>query len=71
MLSWNAGKVRNLTGAEIWLFIVARVFIGFGLGALVVRYWPRTFFPIAVPVLIVGVILFLIAAKGLGRRSSN
>jgi len=31
VLNWNAQKVRNLSGTEIWLFIVARVLIGFGL----------------------------------------
>jgi hypothetical protein len=43
MLKWNAGKVRNLSGTEIWLFIVARVLVGFGLGVLGVHYFPRAY----------------------------
>jgi hypothetical protein len=34
MLEWNKAKVRNPTGAEIWLMIVGRVLAGFGLGIL-------------------------------------
>jgi hypothetical protein len=30
MLNWNAAKVKRLTGMELWLFIIARVLIGFG-----------------------------------------
>jgi len=41
MLKWNAAKVKNLTGVEIWLFIIARVFVGFGLGVLATQYFPQ------------------------------
>jgi hypothetical protein len=71
MLKWNERKVKNLTGTEIWLFIVARVLIGFGLGVLSVRYFPNAISPLGLPVLTVGLILFLIAAKGLVRATSN
>jgi len=41
MLKWNKGKVQNLTGAEIRLFIIARLLIGFGVGVLGARYFPQ------------------------------
>jgi hypothetical protein len=40
MLKWNAAKVKNFMGTEVWLFIIARVLIGFGLGVLAARYFP-------------------------------
>lgn len=64
MLSWNAQNVKNLTPNEIWLFIVSRVFMGFGAGALLAKYAPRIVGPIALPVLIVGLIFFF----GRGER---
>ncbi|HEY1424461.1 MAG TPA: hypothetical protein VGF20_13490 [Candidatus Acidoferrum sp.] len=67
MLNWNAKKVKNLTGTEIWLFIVARVLIGFGAGVLGVRYFPGVISPLGFPALLVGIVLFLVAAKGLWR----
>jgi hypothetical protein len=71
MLKWNADKVKNLNGAEIWLFIVARVFVGFGAGALLARYYPQMVFPIAVPVMILGILFFIVAARGLNRKNTN
>ncbi len=41
MLDSNAVRVKNLTGMEIWLFIIARVLAGFGLGVLGMRYFPQ------------------------------
>jgi hypothetical protein len=69
ILDWNASKVRNLTGAEIWLFILARLMIGFGLGVLACQYLPQIARPLAVPALVLGVILFLVATKGLPRTN--
>jgi len=71
MLKWNAGKVKNLTGAEIWLFIAARVLVGFGLGVLGLRYFPEIVGPMGLPALVVGIVLFLVAAKGLLRTNSS
>lgn len=51
MLNWNAGKVKSLTGLEIWFFITARFLIGFGLGALSARYFPDLAGPLGFPVL--------------------
>jgi hypothetical protein len=67
MLNWNTGKVKNLTAVEVWLFIIARVLPGFGLGVLAVRYFPEIAAPLGLPSLIVDVLLFLIAGKGLLR----
>jgi hypothetical protein len=41
MLKWNAAKVRNLTSMEVWIFIIARVLIGFAAGVLVARHFPQ------------------------------
>ncbi len=71
MLNWNAGRVKSLTGAEIWLFIVARVLIGFGFGVLSVRYFPEVASSLGLPALVVGALLFLVAAKGLWRTNPN
>jgi hypothetical protein len=67
----NAERVRNLTPTEVWLFIVARVLVGFGAGALLVRYFPQIIGPIALPVLVIGLIPFAVAARGLSRTRSN
>jgi len=70
MLKWNAARVKNLTGDEVWLFIVARVLIGFGLGVLAVRYFPQAD-AFGIPVLVIGIVLFLIASKGLVRPAKE
>jgi hypothetical protein len=49
MLKWNAAKVKNFTGIEIWPFIIARMLIGFGLGVLAVRYFPQVANPLGTP----------------------
>jgi hypothetical protein len=71
MLKWNAARVKNLTGAEIWLFIIARVLVGYGLGVLSMRYFPEIAGPLGFPALLVGLVLFVVASKGLRRPSSN
>ena len=71
MLNWNVGKVKNLTGLEIWFFIVGRVLIGFGVGILFTRYDPRIAMPLGVPAVVVGLLLFVVAAKGLVRRPNS
>ena len=71
MLNWNAQKVKNLTGTEIWLFIIGRVLIGFGLGILGVRYFPSFVGSLGLPALAVGLLLLLVAVKGLWRKNSN
>jgi len=71
MLKWNAAKVKNFTGTEVWLFIIARVLVGFGLGVLAARYFPQVADALGIPALVVGMILFLTAAKGLFRPSKD
>ena len=70
MLNWNAGKVKNLTGAEIWLFIIGRGLAAFGVGVLSVRYFPQIAEPLALPTIVVGLLLIFVAAKGMFRRPS-
>ena len=67
MLEWNRAKVRNLTGFEVWLMIVGRVLVGFGFGVLSVRWIPQIANPLGVPAMVLGLVLLLIAAKGLFR----
>jgi hypothetical protein len=69
MLNWNAGKVRSLTGTEIWLFIIGRVLVAFGLGVLAVRYFPELTSPLGLPAVIVGLLALVVAAKGMWRPS--
>lgn len=68
MLNWNAGKVKNLTGAEIWLFIVGRGLLVSGAGILLERYYPQIAEPLCVPAIVIGLVLFGFAAKGMFRR---
>ena len=70
MLKWNAEKVRNLTVTEIWLFIISRVLIGFGVGVVGARYFPEIVWPLGLPTLVVGLLLFVVAAKGLLRKTT-
>lgn len=55
----------------MWLFVIARVLAGFGLGVLAVRYFPEIAAPLGFPALKVGVLLFLIAGKGLLRTNPS
>ena len=64
VLGSNAQRVKNLTPAEIWLFIVARVLVGFGAGALLAMHYPLIVRPIALPVLVLGVLFFAAQPKG-------
>jgi len=45
--------------------------LGHPLGVLAARYFPQVANPLGIPALAVGVILFLIAAKGLFRPSNE
>ena len=64
MLKWNAAKVKNLTGVEIWLFIIARLLIGFGIGVVAAQYFPSVASALKIPALVIGAILFLMASRG-------
>jgi hypothetical protein len=68
MLNWNASKVKNLTGAEIWLFIVGRVSVAFGLGVLAARCFPQIANPLGFPAVVVGLLLLAFAARGMFRH---
>jgi predicted membrane-bound spermidine synthase len=71
MLNWNAGKVKNLTGLEIWLFIIGRGLVAFGLGVLAIRYFPEIAEPKGFPAIAVGLVVLLIGAKGMFRQSPS
>lgn len=71
MLNWNAKKVRNLTGTEIWLFILGRALMAFAIGIFAEQYFPQLATPVALPALVLGSILFAVAAKGLWRKAAD
>jgi hypothetical protein len=71
MLNWNAKKVQNLTGSEIWFFILGRVLVAFAMGILLTEYFPRVVAPIALPALAISLVLFAIAARGFWRQTSG
>ena len=71
MLNWNQKNVQNLTGTEIWFFILGRVLVAFAIGILITQYFPQIAAPIALPALAIGLILFAIAAGGLWRQTSR
>jgi Ca2+/Na+ antiporter len=70
MLNWNANKVKRLTGAEIWMFIVGRVLIAFGIGAICMREFPKVANVMAMPAIVLGIAVFAIAARGLVRAGT-
>lgn len=67
MFEGNRQRVQNLSGAEIWMFIVARVLLGFAVGVLAMMYFPATTSVLAWPALVIGLVLFVVASKGLLR----
>jgi hypothetical protein len=71
ILRWNAEKVKKLSGLEIWLFIIGRGLMALAVGIISTWYFPQIANPLAVPMLITGAVLFLIASKGLIRAKSN
>jgi hypothetical protein len=68
MLEGNRQRVQNLSGGEIWMFILARVLIAFALGVFAIEYFPTIAVYLAWPALAAGLLLFILAAKGLLRR---
>jgi hypothetical protein len=70
MLAWNQRKVRQLSALEIWAFIAGRVLAAFGVGLLLAGYVPQVV-ALGWPSLGCGVVLLLVAAKGLVRPSNE
>lgn len=68
MLESNRQRVQNLSGVEIWLFIAARVLLGFAAGVLAMTYFPTFASVLAWPALVGGGVFFLFATKGLLRN---
>jgi hypothetical protein len=68
MLEGNRLRVQNLSGGEIWLFIIARVLIGIAIGIFAMIYFPNSAVHLAWPALVLGAILFAVASKGLSRK---
>jgi len=67
MLKANAERVKRLSPVEIWLFVIARVLIGFGFGILAIQYFPHFARDLGVPAIGTGALLFAIASIGFFR----
>ena len=68
MLESNRRLIQNLNGIEIWLFILSRLLLGFGVGALAMMYFPVFATYAAWPAIAIGLLLFIAAARGLFRK---
>ena len=68
MLQGNRNRVQNLSGLEIWLFIIGRVLVGFALGILAMLYFPTVSAQLAWPILMLGVVILVVASRGLLRK---
>jgi hypothetical protein len=68
MLESNRSGVQRLTALEIWLFIIGRVLAAFGVGALAMTYFPAVTSTLAWPAVVAGVVILLVASRGLLRR---
>jgi hypothetical protein len=71
MLETNRSRVRNLTGLEIWLFIVGRALMAFGLGVLTTACFPAFASYAMWPSIGIGFVLLLLASRGLFRKKGN
>ena len=68
MLESNRSRVQGLTGLEIWFFIIGRVLVAFGIGALAMASFPAVTSTLAWPAVVGGVVILLVASRGLFRR---
>jgi hypothetical protein len=68
MFEGNRSRVQNLTGLEIWLFILGRVLVGFGIGILAMTYAPALASVAVWPAIAVGIILLVLASRGMSRK---
>lgn len=71
LLEANRHRVQRLTGREVWMFIVARVLIAFGLGVFAAIHAPSVAVAAAWPAIGVGFVLFVLAARGLVRKPTD
>jgi hypothetical protein len=70
MLERNRRRVQNLSGLELWLFIIGRVLASAGLGVLAMAYFRELARPLAWPAITAGALLLLLASRGLVRKPS-
>jgi hypothetical protein len=70
MLENNRRRIQNLTGLEIWLFIVGRFLAGIGVGIIAMIYFPAVAAKFGWPLIVVGLLVMLAAAHGMFRKST-
>ena len=61
--------VKNMTFGEIWADIAGRVSVAFGCGAILERLIPNIINRLAIPMLMVGMVLSLVAAKATFQKA--
>jgi len=69
MVDENRQGVPSRTRRENWLLIIGRVLVGFGIGILTMRYFPGFATYAVLPAIFIGVVLFALAAFGVGKNS--
>jgi hypothetical protein len=70
-LKWNHRKVQQMSPGELYMFIVGRVLAALGLGILFMEFFPRIAVDLAWPALILGMVLLVVASRGLFRKSGS
>jgi hypothetical protein len=67
----NFAKYKNLSNWEIQMLMSSRAFVNFGLGVLVMNYFPKIAIWLAVPSILVGLVLLVWSGKGFFRKSNS
>ena len=68
MLEANRRRAQNLTGLEIWFFILGRVLLAFGLGAQAMADVPALATVAVWPSIGAGVVPLVLASRGMFRK---
>lgn len=71
MLKANHRRVQRLTPGEVWLFIVGRVLVAFGVGIFAARYFPEVAGMLALPAVLAGVLCLVVASRGMLRPAAQ
>jgi hypothetical protein len=61
--------VQNLNPLKLWMFVLARGFMGFGVGVMAMQYFPHLFAYTGLPMVVVGFVLLGLSLKGSTQKS--
>jgi membrane protein implicated in regulation of membrane protease activity len=67
----NFSKYKNLSGGEIQMLMSSRALVNFGLGILVMNYFPRIAIWLAIPSILIGLVLLVWAGRGFFRKTDS